>query len=200
MSNGAMSKRKIPGMRPVYPTPAALITSVDDAGKPNIITLGEVFNVSLRRPPIVGLAIRKATYSHGLISAHREFTVNMPTTDLLWATDYCGSTSGRNIDKFAASGLTPIPAETVAPPLIGECPVNMECRVISIQEVGDHDLFLGEVLATHVDESILDENGHPDPAKLDTFAFMFNHGHEGEYWDMGTKIGDHGLGRTTRSE
>jgi flavin reductase (DIM6/NTAB) family NADH-FMN oxidoreductase RutF len=185
-----VTKVLVDPMRPVYPTPAALITCVSSDGKPNIITLGEVFNVSLRRPPIVGLAIRKATYSHGLIAETGEFVVNMPTTAILRETDLCGTRTGRDTDKFAESGLTAIPADKVRPPLIKECPLNIECRLTSLQEIGDHDLFLGEVLAVHADESLLDADGRVSPAKLDAFVFMFNCGHAGEYWSLGSRIGD----------
>jgi len=185
-----MAKVAVDPMRPVYPTPAALITCVAPDGKANIITLGEVFNVSLRCPPIVGLAIRKATYSHGLIADSKEFVVNIPTRAILREADFCGSHSGRDMDKFAETGLTPIPAEKVRPPLIRQCPVNIECRLISLQEMGDHDLFLGEVVAVHADDSVLDSEGKVSPARLDAFCFMYNCGHAGEYWSIGAKIGD----------
>ena len=185
-----MAKVIVEAMRPVYPTPAALVTSMSPDGRPNIITLGEVFNVSLRRPPIVGLAIRKATYSHGLITETREFVVNLPTTGLMRQTDFCGTHTGRDTDKFAETGLTPVAADKVRPPLIGECPLNIECRLLSVQEVGDHDLFLGEVLLVHADDSLLDAEGRVSPGRLDTFCFMYNCGHAGEYFALGAKIGD----------
>jgi flavin reductase (DIM6/NTAB) family NADH-FMN oxidoreductase RutF len=185
-----MAKVVVDPMRPVYPTPAALVSCVSREGRPNIITLGEVFNVSLRRPPIVGLAIRKATFSHGLISDTREFVVNLPGTGLLREADLCGSCSGRDTDKFAQAGLTAVPAERVKPPLIRECPVNIECRLLGVQEIGDHDLFLGEVLLVHADESVLDEEGKVSPARLQPFVFMYNCGHAGEYWSLGEKLAD----------
>ncbi len=196
-----MSKVQIQPFRPIYPTPAALITSVapnaapsewrggKDDGKPNIITLGEVFNLSLRHPTIVGIAIRKATYSHGLITASGEYVVNMPTTDILTQVDGCGSVSGRKVDKFAAFGLTPLPATVVRPPLIAECPVNIECRVIGIEEIGDHDLFKGEVVATHVDDTLLDDDGHVRPDRLDPVCFLYCFDFSGEYWSLGRKLG-----------
>jgi flavin reductase (DIM6/NTAB) family NADH-FMN oxidoreductase RutF len=186
-----MPKVTVDPMRPVYPTPAALITCVDPvSGRANIITLGEVFNVSLRRPPIVGLGIRKATWSHGLIAGTREFVVNIPTTAILRETDFCGSHSGRTLDKFAETGLTPLPATHVRPPLIAQCPVNIECRLLSVQEVGDHDLFLGEVLEVHADDTVLDADGRVSPGRLDALVFMFNCGHAGEYWRVSEKLGD----------
>jgi flavin reductase (DIM6/NTAB) family NADH-FMN oxidoreductase RutF len=179
-----MSKVQVPPYRPVYPTPAGLITSVDADGNPNIITLGEVFNISIRRPVILGIAIRKATYSHGLITATREYVVNIPTQAIAEQVWHIGSVSGRSADKFAETGLTPVPAEHVRPPLIAECPINIECKVIGIQEIGDHDLFLGEALAQHVDSDAFDaETGKILVEKLNGFAFVL-----GEFWTLGEKM------------
>ncbi len=178
-----MTKTQIKPHRPVYPTPAGLITSVDADGKPNIITLGEVFNISISRPVILGIAIRKATHSHGSISQCGEYVVNLPTqaiAEQVWA---CGRVSGRSVDKFALTGLTPLPASVVKPPLIAECPVNIECRVTGIQEIGDHDLFLGEAVAQHVDEALLDEEGKIRVDRLNGFAFVL-----GEFWALDHKI------------
>jgi flavin reductase (DIM6/NTAB) family NADH-FMN oxidoreductase RutF len=167
-----MARRQVQPDRPVYPSPAALVTSVDTAGRPNIITLGEVFNVSISEPVILGIAIRKARWSHGLISQTRQFVVNLPTCRIAAAVWQCGRCSGRDTDKFAATGLTPLPAACVRPPLIAECPVNIECQVTAIQEVGDHDLFLGQALAQHVDEAVLDEAGNIVVDRLDGFALV----------------------------
>jgi len=175
-----------------------MISSISADGKPNIITLGEVFNVSLGKPPITGIAIRKATYSHGLISESREYVINHPTRKLIEKADYCGSVSGRNVDKFAEAGLTAVPASVVRPPLIGECIINLECKVLSIQEIGDHDLFLGEVVAAHADESVLDGDDTVDYAKLDAFCFMFNFSRKAEYWSIGEKLSDAFLMRKNR--
>jgi flavin reductase (DIM6/NTAB) family NADH-FMN oxidoreductase RutF len=187
-----MKKRHISTFRPVYPSPAALITSVDTAGKPNIIALGEVFNISISKPVIVGLAIRKATYSHTLISETREFVVNLPPASLVEAVDACGHVSGsEGTDKFALLGLTALPAEVVGPPLVGECPVNIECSLLSIQEVGDHDLFLGEVRLVHADETCVSAEGLLDLAATDPLIY----GNK-EYYSLGRRIGRHGFSRT----
>jgi flavin reductase (DIM6/NTAB) family NADH-FMN oxidoreductase RutF len=161
--------------RPVYPSPAALITSIDSEGRPNIITLGECFNLSIREPVIVGIAIAPERYSHGLISAQKEFVVNLPPASLLPKVLEVGSVSGRDHDKFAEVGLTPLPATHVKPPLIAECPVNIECKLLFVQTIGDHDLFAGEVLAHHVDPDVLGENGRFDPAKLTTIVLAGGH-------------------------
>ena len=186
-----MSKRSIKPERPVYPSPAGLVTSVDVDGRPNIITLGEIFNLSIRKPVIVGIAIAKPRFSHELISATREYVVNLPTAGMLEIVDRCGSVSGRNVDKFAAFGLTPLPADHVRPPLIAECPVNIECRVLGIQEIGDHDLFTGEVLAVHVDEDALDEGGNILTDRLDPLCFM-----NWQYWSAGCPLGRIGCTRS----
>jgi len=159
--------------RPIFPTPVGLVSCCDAAGKPNIITLGEVFNLSINNPVWVGIALRKATYSHALISEQEEFVVNLPTTDLLDQSLECGSASGRDgLDKFSEFGLTPVPATQVKPPLIGECPINLECELVNVIEVGDHDLFVGNVLVEHIDESLLDEHGQIISEKLDPIIMM----------------------------
>lgn len=157
-----------PKGRPVFPSPAGLITSVDADGRPNIITLGEVFNLSIADPVIVGIAIAPPRYSHQLISQQGEYVINLPPASLVKQVWACGSVSGREVDKFARFGLTPIPATHVKPPLIAECIVNIECRVVGIETIGDHDLFKGEVLAVHISPEIADANGKVDPAKLST--------------------------------
>ena len=163
------SHRKLyPLDRPVFPSPAGLVTSVDAEGKPNIITLGEIFNLSIRDPVIVGIAIAPERYSHELISAQGEFVINLPTAELLPKVWQCGQVSGRNVDKFETIGLTPLSASKVTPPLIAECPVNIECRVRKVEAIGDHDLFQGDVLAHHVSPELLNEGGQIDPAKLST--------------------------------
>jgi flavin reductase (DIM6/NTAB) family NADH-FMN oxidoreductase RutF len=188
-----MAKIQIKPNRPVSPTPAALIVSVDSDGKPNIITLGEVFNLGLSSPAIVGIAIRKSRYSHALIRSSGCFTVNLPRADMARAVDACGMVSGKKQDKFAANNLTPLASIHIPAPIIKECAVNMECELCGLIETGDHDLFMGRVLEVHADEEVLDEKGLVSPEKLDTLVFMLNHSHKGEYWSLGEKIGEMGF-------
>jgi flavin reductase (DIM6/NTAB) family NADH-FMN oxidoreductase RutF len=191
-----MKKRRLKPLRPAYPSPAALVTSVDEEGRANIITLAEVFNISIREPVIVGIAIRPATYSHGLISKSMEYAVNFPTVAILEKVDACGSVSGRGgVDKFSRFGLTALPAEEIKAPLIAECPVNIECRVVGIQRIGDHDLFLGDVVAMHVDEDKVDEAGKVYAERLDCFAYVGR-----DYYALGKKIASRGFSaeRSTR--
>lgn len=188
-------KQEIKAYRPVYPSPAALITSVDAEGRPNVITLGEVFNVSIREPLILGIAIRPATYSHGSISSTREFVVNLPTARILDKVDGCGTVSFRTCpDKFARFGLTPVPSVRVKPPCIEECPVNIECELIERVTVGDHDLFLGKAVATRVDADKLDDKGRIITGSLDPLVYI-----TGEYWSIGELIGTLGFTARERS-
>jgi flavin reductase (DIM6/NTAB) family NADH-FMN oxidoreductase RutF len=185
-----MTKKRIKPFRPVYPSPAGLVTSVTQDGQPNIITLGEIFNISISAPVILGIAIRKERYSHTLISETREYVVNCPTANMVDVVDRIGCVSGQTVDKFSAFNLTPVPADKVRPPLIAECPMNMECRVIGIQEIGDHDLFLGEVVAVHINNDALDEKGQVLVHKLNPLCYLHS-----EYWSLGEKLERHGFTR-----
>ena len=177
--------------RPVYPSPAGLIVSIDENGKSNIMTAGEIFNIGLKEPAIIGIAIRKATYTHSLISKTMEFTVNFPTVEILDKVDLVGTISGRKgLDKFAAYDLTPLKSDKVLPPIIEECPVNLECKALSITEVGDHDLILGNVVSMYVDSDKLDENQKIQIEKIDGFLYA-----EWGYYSFGTKLGDFGYTR-----
>ncbi len=177
------------GKRPstyLYPVPVVLVTCGID--KPNIITLAWVGTVC-SDPPMLGIAVRSERYSHGLIENTGEFVVNIPGEDLLEATDRCGHVSGRDVDKFAAFGLTPEPATEVKTPLIAECPVNMECKVAQKISLGAHDLFLAEVVAVHVDEGVLDDSGRRiDYSKAKPFVLTF-----AEYRGLGDVLGDYGF-------
>ena len=139
---------------------------------------------------MISIAIRPQRHSHGIIRRTGEFVANLPTTGILREMDFCGVVSGSKLDKFSTTKLTPTSAEKVKAPLIKECPVNLECRVKQILPLGSHDLFLGEVVAVHMDTDIQDERGRLDVAKSKLFAF-----HPGamEYWSLGEKIGKYGF-------
>jgi flavin reductase (DIM6/NTAB) family NADH-FMN oxidoreductase RutF len=165
----------------------ALIATLGQDGKANLATLAEIFNVSIKEPVIIGIAIRGETYSHELIAARREFTVNFPSHELLPTVDGVGHVSGRDCAKFERFGLTPLPALHVAPPLVAECPLNLECRVISDQPVGDHRLILGEVLAEHVDaDKVIADRPDLNALRFVSYAF-------GEYWGQARRLGKKGF-------
>ncbi|MGI5924137.1 MAG: flavin reductase family protein [Lentisphaeria bacterium] len=169
------------------PTPAIMVSC---GGKedfaPNIITLAWAGTVC-SEPPMLGISIRPERYSYGIIQATKEFVVNVPTATLARATDYCGVKSGRDGDKFAGAGLTPMAAEKVAAPLIAECPINLECRVKKVIKLGSHDLFLAEILLVQVSEDILDKKGKLRIDKADLLAYANR-----EYYVLGKRLGAFG--------
>lgn len=136
--------------RIMHPRLVVLVTS-QAGGRPNIITLAWTVPTSFT-PPMVAISVAPQRYSHGLISRSREFVVNIPTMELARETLFCGRNSGRDCDKFKETGLTPIPAKKVSPPLIKECVAHLECRVAKSVETGDHTLFIGEVLAASAEQ------------------------------------------------
>ena len=182
--------------RPVYPSPAGLIVSIDENKKPNVMTVAEVFNIGLKNPAIIGIALRKATYTHSLITKSAQFTVNIPTIATLDKVDLIGSISGRDgLDKFSEYGLTPLASTQIEAPIIEECPVNLECKLLNVSEVGDHDLFLGEVLAMHVDSDKLDEKSQRVIIeKVDGFLVA-----EWQYYRIGEKLGDFRFSRKAKA-
>jgi len=187
--NACPGKESRAGGVALYPVPVALVTCVDDSGRPNIVTLAWV-GVVCSEPPQIGIAIRPDRYSHALTEESGQFVVNIPSENLLSAADICGTLSGRDIDKFARTGLTPEPASQATPPLIAECPVNMECMLRQKLPLGSHDLFIGEVVAVHVDSTVLTEKGRIDFAKAKPITY-----NQGEYWGLGNMLERHGFTR-----
>jgi flavin reductase (DIM6/NTAB) family NADH-FMN oxidoreductase RutF len=171
----------------VYPAPVVLITSIGENERPNIMTSSWVANVSGKQL-VVSLA--SSSYSNGLIRESGEFVVNLPTVDILRETDHCGMVSGRSVDKFSDTKLTPVKAKKVRPPLIAECPINIECKVKNTIELGSQDLFIGEVLSVELDESILDEKKRIDPKKLRAISWSPQ---TLEYYSLGGQLGSGGL-------
>lgn len=180
-----MPKRTLKPAVALFPVPVALIT-VGDSVKSNIITLAWVGTVC-SQPPMVGISIRPGRHSVEMLKANGEFVVNLPGERLTWTADRCGMISGRDVDKWKESTLTPMPAAVVKPPLISQCPVNMECVVRQVIPLGTHELYLGEIVALHADEAILDANGRISPELTSPIAY-----HQAEYWSLGKKLGVHG--------
>ncbi|MCI8815303.1 MAG: flavin reductase family protein [Angelakisella sp.] len=170
----------------IAPVPAAMV-SCGTMEKPNIITIAWTGNVS-SSPAKVSISVRPERYSYGLIKESGEFVLNLTTAALVRAADFCGVRSGREVDKFAQLGLTPLPAREVACPLVGESPVNLECRVCDVIPLGSHDLFLADVLAVHVEEELVDDHGRlrMDQCHLAAYA-------HGEYFALGKKVGSFGF-------
>jgi flavin reductase (DIM6/NTAB) family NADH-FMN oxidoreductase RutF len=161
------------------PAPVVLLSCIDKAEQPNVITLAAV-GIACTKPPIISIAITPHKFSHKMVSESKEFVVNLPGEDLLWATDLAGNISGRDYNKFSETKLTPEPAKYIKAPLIKECPINFECKVTEIVHCGIHDLFLGEVVGLHFDDSILTPEGNVDLSKLKPILY-----NQGEYWGIG---------------
>lgn len=140
----------------LYPLPAIMVSVCDKEGKPNIITIGWAGTICTN-PPMVSISVRPERYSYDMLKETGEFVINLTTKDLAWATDYCGVKSGRDVDKFKECKLTPIKGEHVKAPMIEESPVNIECRVREIKELGSHHMFLADVLAVHVDDKYMND-------------------------------------------
>ena len=144
--------------RLVHPMHTVLVSCVGKNGKPNIITLAWAMPTSIN-PPLVAVSIAPRRHSHALIEETGEFVVNIPTMDILDATFYCGTVSGRDRDKFKGAGLTPMPARRVKPPIIKECVAHLECKLYGKYPTGDHTIFVGEVVEAYADKECFSEVG-----------------------------------------
>lgn len=170
----------------LYPLPVVLVTCSDGKGNSNIFTVAWTGTVC-SDPPMVSISVRPQRYSHSLIHDTGEFVINLTTRRLVFATDYCGVRSGRDVDKFREMKLTALPAQKVGAPLIGESPVNIECRVSQVIRLGSHDLFLANVEAVHAQEAYMDEKGRffLDRAQ----PVVYSHG---TYYALGKAVGSFG--------
>jgi len=182
-------RKTLPPATLLFPTPVVLVTCMDDAGKPNIITLAWVGVVN-SEPPMIGISIRSERYSHACIKRSKEFVVNLPSEEMVRKVDACGVLSGKETDKFTSMEWKKVTAQKVKPPLIDECPVQMECMVKEMISLGSHDLFLGEIVALHVKEEVLKEKGRIDISRVLPLVFCPG---ANEYWNLGKCIGHYGF-------
>jgi flavin reductase (DIM6/NTAB) family NADH-FMN oxidoreductase RutF len=173
----------------LFPLPTVLVTSVAEGCAPNIITIAWT-GIMNSEPPILYIGVNPIRCSNKLIKESGEFVVNIPSVDLAKQVDYCGQVSGENADKFMDTGLTAVPASLVKAPLIGECPVNIECRVRETLCLGSHDAFIADILAVHYDEEVLDEKGRPDISLIKPYGYSL-----GEYRVLAEKIGSFGFSK-----
>lgn len=181
-----MAKVQVGPKTALFPLPVVLVTCIDKAGKPNIITLSWT-GIVCSDPPTLSISVRPHRYSYNLIKEQGEFVVNIATTEIMKEADICGTVSGRDVDKFNLTKLTPGKAKLVKPPLIKESPVSLECKVKNSMRLGTHEMFIGEILAVHIDESVMTSSGDVDYSKAKPFAY-----NQGEYWNMKEKVGFYG--------
>ena len=149
----------------LYPTPVLIVGTYDRDGRPNAAAVAWG-GICCSQPPSIAVALRRATYTHGNIVARQAFTVSVPAESQIAVADYFGLASGRDVDKFAATGLTPVKSDLVDAPYVKECPLVLECRLTHTVEVGLHTQFIGEILDVKAEESVLGERGRCDVEKV----------------------------------
>ena len=169
----------------VSPVPPVMV-SCGSLEKPNVLTIAWTGIINTI-PAMTYISVRPQRYSYPLIKESGEFVINLTTRELTRSADYCGVKSGFDTDKFSACKLTAERASQIGAPLIKESPVNIECRVKQVISLGSHDMFLAEIVAVHVDEALVDQNGklHLDKSGLVAYS-------HGEYFALGEKLGSFG--------
>ncbi len=168
----------------IYPLPAVMVSCGETPEEYNIITIGWVGTIC-SEPPMCYISIRKSRLSHEIISKTKSFVINLTTKELAKATDWCGVKSGRDFDKFKEMKLTPIKASVVNAPMIMESPLNIECEVVEIKELGSHDMFIAKVVNINADEKLI--NPKTNSFELEK-ANLLTYSH-GKYYTIGEKLG-----------
>ena len=171
----------------VYPLPAVMVSAGNKDGETNILTIAWTGTICTN-PAMVYISVRPERHSYNMIKESGEFVINLTTEALAKATDYCGVKSGKDVDKWKETGLTPINSKSLKyAPSIEESPVSIECKVKKIEELGSHHMFVAEVTAVTVDDSYMNENNKFELNKTGLLAYS-----HGEYLGLGKKIGTFG--------
>ena len=170
----------------IYPSPVWCIGSYDEKGIPNVMTASWA-GIVCSDPPSVAVSLRKATHTYGNLMRSKAFTVSVPSRKYAREADYFGLVSGKNINKFEAMGLTPVKADRVNAPYVGEFPMVVECQLIHTFELGFHTQFVGEIVDVKVEDAFLSKNGLPDMGKLDPFLYCAG---EQSYYSTGERFGE----------
>lgn len=172
----------------IYPLPAVMVSCGSVPEEYNIITISWTGTIC-SNPAMCYISVRPGRHSYNIIKKNGEFVINLTTKALAYATDWCGVKSGNKYNKFNEMRLTPVPATKIKAPLINESPVNIECIVKEIKELGSHHMFISEVVAVNADEKYFDEN--TGLFRLDNAApLCYLHG---KYYETGQLIGKFGF-------
>ena len=172
----------------LYPLPAVLVSTADKKGEDNLLTVAWTGTVCTN-PAMLYISVRPERYSYHMLKESREFVVNLTTERLSRAADWCGVRSGADVDKWKEMKLTRGKAKTLAyAPILVESPVNIECKVREILELGSHHMFLAQVVAVSVDEAYMDENGRFDLNASGLIAYS-----HGQYRELGENLGGFGF-------
>lgn len=178
-------KRSLGAKTLLFPTPVLLVGTYDRDGKPNLMNAAWG-GICCSQPPCVAVSLRKATYSYAAIVERQAFTVGIPSQSHIREADYCGIASGRDVDKFVETGLSPVRSELVDAPYAAEMPVVLECRLLHTLEIGLHNQFVGEIVDVKADAAVLGEDGLPDIEKI--APLIYDTGHRG-YHGTGPFLG-----------
>lgn len=176
-----MRKRHLGPCVTFFPQPTTILTSVDGDGEVNLMTVSWAGIVS-KSPPTMAVSPNRGRLSYANIQGNREFVVNMVPASLMIEADYYGIRSGARVDKLRASNLALQPADQVAVSLLAESPLNLECRLVEVVELGNYRLLLGEILQVHVVERAFQEDGGIDTREFDPLVYL---GGICQYWDLG---------------
>jgi len=171
----------------IYPLPAVMVSCGDSPDNFNIITISWTGTICTD-PALCYISVRPERHSYNIIKERGEFVINITTAALAFATDWCGVKSGRDFNKFREMKLTPGKASVVKAPLIEESPVNIECIVREIKELGSHHMFISEVVAVNADDKYIDENTGRFSLN-EAVPICYSHG---KYYETGRHIGKFG--------
>ncbi|MEW5869830.1 MAG: flavin reductase family protein [Chloroflexota bacterium] len=178
-------KIKLGAIPYIYPVPI-ILAGAKVNGKPNFETVGDVGLMGIN-PPIVFISSGATHYTNQGILEHGTFSINFPTTTMLALVDYCGQTSGRDVDKGALFEV--FYGELESAPMIAECPVNLECRVLKEFSIQHRQIFVGEVVQAHVNETLVSEQDSrhsiADLTRLDPILYALDN----RYYRIGSAIG-----------
>jgi len=168
-----------------YPAPVFIVGTYDKNDKPNIMTVAWG-GICCSKPPCIAISIRKATYTYNNITSRQAFTISIPSENYVKEADYFGIFSGKDVDKFAVTGLTPAKSKVVDAPYVEEFPLIIECNLLHTVEIGLHTQFIGEIIDIKCEEKILGNNGLSNIEKARPIIFAPDtHG----YYSIGKYIG-----------
>jgi len=170
----------------IAPVPPVMV-SLGSMESPNILTIAWTGIIN-SIPPKTYISVRPERFSYNILKESMEFVINLPTSNQVRAVDFCGVKSGKDNDKFKLMRLTPKQSTRVSAPMIEECPINLECRVSDLIELGSHTMFIADILAVNVSEEYVDKNDKLWIDKCDLLAYA-----HGEYFRLGDKVGSFGF-------
>lgn len=170
----------------LYPLPTVMVSCQRPGEKPNIITIAWAGTVC-SNPPMVSISVRKERYSYDILKETKEFVINLVTKDLCYANDFCGVKSGREVDKFKEMNLHVEPSNKIKAPGIMESPVNIECKVHQMIDLGSHTMFVAEVASVNIDDKYMKDTGRFALNEADLIVYS-----HGQYYTLGENISKFG--------